>query len=141
MPILKSAHCIKMSCFSIWDIVLKANTRNSQGVPMASNYAYLLIDYLRRKTAKKPLMWLCYIGIFFIWTYDEKSLSNFFSFADSLMANYTMKSHIKFKTNISTTNINFLDAKVTFKNGKRIYLICYKPSDAHLYLYWSSCHL
>lgn len=52
MPILKSAHCIEMSCFSIWDIVLKANTRNSQGVPMASNYAYLLIDYLRRKTAK-----------------------------------------------------------------------------------------
>lgn len=95
----------------------------------------------KKKNGKKPLMWLCYIGIFFIWTYDEKSLSNFFSFADSLMANYTMKSHIKFKTHISTTNINFLDAKVTFKNGKRIYLICYKPSDAHLYLYWSSCHL
>ena len=45
---------------------------------------------------------------------DKKSLNKFFSFEDSFTANYTMKSHIKFETHVSTRNVNFHDAKITF---------------------------
>ena len=51
-----------------------------------------------------------------------------------------MKSVIKFETNISQHNINFLDVKVKLEQGKIMTSLHTKPTDAHLYLSWSSCH-
>ena len=135
----------------MWGILLQVNTRNCYGNPHGVKLCLFTYGSFRKqsywwiqqkkKTGKNPLTWLCYIHIIFIWTQDKKSLSRFFSFADSFTENYTMKSHIKFETHVSTTNVNLHDAKITSRNGKLIYSIYCKPSDAHLYLNWTFCQL
>ena len=47
---------------------------------------------------------------------------------------------IKFTTEWSKTQINFLDVAVSLENGKITTDLYVKPTDTHQYLHSSSCH-
>ena len=115
----------------------------AMGTPMAVNYANLFLEKFEtemlneyeRKTNLRPYIWMRYIDdIFFIWHHDQKSLQEFIKFCDNYSKSVKMKSKIKFETNTSTDNVNFLDVNVRL-NGNSIFTSLYaKETDSHLYL-------
>ena len=119
------------------------------GTPMAVNYANLFLDKFETEMLDeyekdhklRPMLWLRYIDdIFFIWQHDEKSLKHFIKFCDNFSSSRKMKSKIKFETNMSETNVNFLDVTVSIKDNKLVTSLYTKPTDSHLYLNSKSCH-
>ena len=115
---------------------------------MAPNYANLFMATLEKKmieefhhnTGKKPLCWFRYIDdIFFIWTHDNESLQTFIRFCNNYTKNHSMRSEIKFETNISRETVNFLDVKVNLQEDKISTTLYSKPTDAH-HLNVISCH-
>ena len=119
------------------------------GTPMAPNYANLFMDKFENdvineyadKTGLRPLVWFRYIDdIFFIWTHGSESLDDFIAFNQSFSEKKGMKSSIKFETNKSSNEVNFLDVRVILENGHLITNLYTKPTDAFLYLNTSSNH-
>ena len=77
---------------------------------------------------------LRFLDIFFIWDHGIEALKKFFELANSFHPT------IKFTFEYSLTKINFLDVAI-LKNENRLETDLYtKPTDAHQYLYWTSCH-
>ena len=83
----------------------------------------------------KPYIWWRYIGdIFIIWKLGEKSLKLF------------LEKINRFHPTITSTaywfhsSVNFLDVKVTTKDGKIITDLYVKFTDSHQHLGSSSCH-
>ena len=116
---------------------------------MAPNYANLFMDKFENdliheyaaKTGHRPLVWFRYIDdVFFIWTHGSESLNDFIQFCQSFSKEKKMKSSIKFETNISEDEVDFLDVKVRLKDGCISTTLYSKPTDAHLYLNMSSNH-
>ena len=119
------------------------------GTPMAPNFANIfmddfeerLIDAFYCKTGKRPLVWWRYIDdIFCIWTDGEESLQEFLEFTNNFSENENMRSNIKFTTNQSTQEVNFLDVTVKLNDGIISTTIYSKPTDSHLYLNSGSNH-
>ncbi|GFR76685.1 hypothetical protein ElyMa_005807200 [Elysia marginata] len=83
----------------------------------------------------KPLVWLRYKDdIFLIWTHGRTKLESFIAHANTFHAT------IKFTSNISDTQIPFLDVMVSLYNNTLHTDLYSKPTDAFNYLHWSSCH-
>ena len=84
---------------------------------------------------KQPLLWIRYIDdIFQIWTHG---LTEFKKFETHL--NQVVES-IKFETDISETDVHFLDVTVSIHEGHINTSLYTKPTDAHNYLSYKSCH-
>ena len=110
------------------------------GTKFAPAFANLFMTRLEERLLKEsadlPLVWMRFIDdVFFIWTHGEEKLDSFVNFLNS--------SHdtIKFTSEHSSNSINFLDVKVSVKQGGVLTtdLFC-KPTDTHQYLHKTSCH-
>ena len=102
----------------------------------ANLFMTTLEERLLKESADLPLVWMRFIDdVFFIWTHGEEKLDSFINFLNS--------SHdtIKFTSEHSSNSINFLDVKVSVKQGGVLTteLFC-KPTDTHQYLHKTSCH-
>ena len=81
------------------------------------------------------MLWIRYIDdIFQIWTH---CIEEFRKFEKHL--NQSVDS-IKFETDISTSEVHFLDVTVKLDNGNLETSLYTKPTDAHNYLSFKSCH-
>ena len=111
----------------------------AMGTSMAPNYANIFMGALETdmlaKAEFKPTFWRRHIdGIFFIWNYGEEKLNEFLTFAN------TFHRTIKFTMEKSLHTLNFLDITM-HRVGNRLETDLFsKPTDAHQYLHWNSCH-
>ena len=85
---------------------------------------------------KQPHIWVQFIDdIFVIWSGSEGQLRQFVEYLNSCLPS------IKFEAEISTTSVNFLDVTVSITKDGDIKTGLYtKPTDAHNYLSYQSCH-
>ena len=112
----------------------------AMGTRLAPSLANLFMDRLERRMLDgyrlKPTVWLRYIDdVFFIWDHGENSLNEWF--------NYLNAQHktIKFTTEFSKKQINFLDTTIKIdETGKLSADLYKKPTDSNSYLNFSSAH-
>ena len=85
---------------------------------------------------KQPHIWVRFIDdIFVIWLGSEEELHQFVEYLNNCLPS------IKFEAEISTTSVNFLDVTVSITENGDIKTGLYtKPTDAHNYLSYQSCH-
>ena len=85
---------------------------------------------------KQPLLWKRFIDdIFLIWTFGLVELRLFETFLNQCLPS------IKFETDISESSVHFLDTTVILGEDGTISTTLYtKPTDAHNYLSYFSCH-
>ena len=140
---------LKCTAFKFGTKIYNQIKGTCMGTPMAPNYANLFMDQFENaaieeyanNTGLRPKVWYRYIDdIFFIWTDGEESLHNFIDFIQNYSDNHQMKSSIKFESNISRTEVNFLDMKVRLNNGILETDLYTKPTDAFQHLNSSSYH-
>ena len=92
-----------------------------------------------------PTAWICqpwsymymymYIdNIFFIWTSDEESLTRFI---DHMISFHRT---IKFTSEYSTTETNFLDVVIRKEENGLTTDLFVKPTDKHQYVHLANCH-
>ena len=111
----------------------------AMGTRLAPSYANLFMDYFERHHVYtyriQPLLWRRYIDdIFMIWTENLTELQNFVDHLNQCIPS------INFETNISESEINFLDVKVRIKDNKITSSLYTKDTDTLSYLDYSSCH-
>ena len=83
----------------------------------------------------KPFTYLRYIDdIFGIWLYGEKTLKEFHSMANSI------HEKIKLDLRVSPSTVDFLDVRVSLKEGVLKTDVYTKPTDSKAYLHFSSDH-
>ena len=112
------------------------------GTALAPNYANLFMDRFKTKALDgwplKPTLWLRFIDdIFMIWPHGRgrDELDNFIKYLNSI------HEKIKFTSEVSKNEINFLDTKVKIDEHRKLYTTLYeKPTDTHLYLHYDSAH-
>ena len=140
---------LKSNVFIFGNGIYKQIMGTAMGTPMAPNYANLfmakfeedLIESFYSSTGHKPVVWYRYIDdIFMIWSGGNETLDKFLTFAQEFSKSRKMKSVIKFEINKSDEKVNFLDVNVEIKNGFHCTSLFSKPTDAHLYLNYSSNH-
>ena len=107
---------------------------------MAPEYAIIFMDKLEREflstQTRKPLIWWRYIDdIFFIWPHSREEL---YSFIEALNSFHPT---IKFTCSENNNRIDFLDTTVIkSESGHLITTLFTKPTDANMYLHYSSDH-
>jgi hypothetical protein len=112
----------------------------AMGTRVAPSFANLFMADFEEKYvypySPKPSIWMRYIDdIFLIWEHSEKELDDFLSHLNHCHPT------IKFTSEKSTTNINFLDTTVNIDNSGKLYTNLYcKPTDSHNYLLYDSAH-
>ena len=109
------------------------------GTKMAPPYAILFLAELEEGFLKnrklKPEVWFRYIDdIFMVWTHGEEKLKEFLNDLNSF------HDTIKFTAESSRETVNFLDVKVSLKNGVFSTDLYVKPTDTHQFLHPASCH-
>ncbi|XP_078535778.1 uncharacterized protein LOC144822305 [Lissotriton helveticus] len=111
------------------------------GTRMAPSYANIFMGKLKNSILAtfsiKPLVWLQYIDdIFIIWNAGSRTLEQFTANINNI--------HPTIKFTSSNTkqkhHLPFLDVLVTIHEHKITTHLYHKPTDAHLYLNWASCH-
>ena len=109
------------------------------GTKFAPPYACIFMDRMEteflEKEQLKPWVWLGYIDdIFFVWTHRDNKLDGFLERLNSFHPN------LKFTSECSQQEINFLDVTVQLSNNKFVTDLYCKPTDCHQYLHYNSCH-
>jgi len=112
----------------------------AMGTKVAPSFANIFMADFENKWVynykPKPLIWLRYIDdIFMIWNEGQKSLQDFLTHLNSCHRT------IKFTSEISEKEVNFLDTTVKIDEHRKLYtdLFC-KPTDSHNYLLYESAH-
>ena len=98
-----------------------------------------LMDYFERNFVYtyciQPLLWRRYIDdIFMIWSENILELQNYFNHLNQCLPS------INFESNISESEINFLNVKVLIKNNAITTSLFTKDTDTLSHLDFSSCH-
>ena len=112
----------------------------AMGTALAPNYANIFMDKFETKAINnyhlKPLIWKRFIDdIFLIWTHGQNELDKFVDYLNSL------HDTIKFTSESSTKEVNFLDTTVKIDSNRKLITTLYnKPTDTHLYLHYTSAH-
>ena len=113
----------------------------AMGTKMAPNYANLFMADLEERLITespdnlKPTIWWRYIDdIFFIWDHGQDSLKSFMIHMNNFHHS------IKFTFDVSTTEGVFLDTQIFKKDNKICTKVYHKPTDAYMYLHYTSCH-
>ena len=134
-----AAIILKNNFFEIGDKVYHQLLGTAIGTKFAPTYANLFMTGLEKKifgnTNFKPLLWLQYLDdIFCIWTEGFDRLQEFYQYLNSF------HSTIKFTMEFSKEQINFLDAKISQKEGTLQTDLHCKSTDTHQFLHFRSCH-
>ena len=84
----------------------------------------------------QPYIWVRFIDdIFVIWTHGQEQLDIFIQYLNNCLPS------IRFEEECSSTTVNFLDVTINLNPDGQIHTDLYtKPSDAHNYLSYQSCH-
>jgi peptide-methionine (R)-S-oxide reductase len=112
----------------------------AMGTRVAPSFANIFMADFEEKWVytypTKPLIWFRYIDdIFMIWDHDKNSLDTFLDHLNSCHHS------IKFTSEVSQTNLSFLDTMVHIDHTGTLYTDLYcKPTDAHNYLLFNSAH-
>ena len=111
----------------------------AMGTRMAPSFACLFMSRLEEQMLDaapcRPWIWWRYIDdVFFIWTREEESLHTFLNHINSFHRS------IKFTSEFSHDQVNFLDVTIRKENGTLATDLYTKPTDTHQYLHSSSCH-
>ena len=138
--LLELASCVlKNNYFEHNGEIFKQKRGTAIGTKMAPSYAILFMDMLERDLLEnsllKPSVWWRYIDdVFLLWEHGEESLKEFLTYLNAKHPS------IKFTADYSSTEINFLDVKVSRKGDKLVTDLYVKPTDTHQYLEATSCH-
>ena len=139
--LLRMLHLVlTRTAFKFNDQYYEQTSGTSMGSHCAPSLAILFMAQLEDKFLKtrhlSPLVWWRYIDdIFMIWPHSEEEL---YSFIEALNQ---VHHSIKFTSDISQTEVNFLDVKIYKDNKGNISTGLYtKPTDAHMYLHYNSFH-
>ena len=139
--LLRLLHLIlTKTAFKFIDSYYEQVPGTSMGTVCAPSYAIIFMSQLESDFLATrqyvPRVWWRYIDdIFMIWPH---SLEELYSFLSALNDFHPA---IKFTSNISQTEVNFLDVTVYKDRHGNIETGLYtKPTDAHLYLHYSSYH-
>ena len=128
------------TAFKFYDRYYEQISGTSMGSVCAPSYAIIFMGNLEetflRTQELQPLVWWRYIDdIFMIWPHSETELYSF------LKALNQVNKSIKFTSDISQNKVNFLDVTIYKDNLGNLETGLYtKPTDAHLYLHYSSYH-
>jgi hypothetical protein len=112
----------------------------AMGTRVAPSFANLFMADFEDKFVypytHQPTIWMRYIDdIFLIWQHGETKLSKFLDHLNQCHPT------IKFTSEHSLTQINFLDTTVHLDNNGLLYTDLYcKPTDSHNYLLYDSAH-
>ena len=109
------------------------------GTKFAPGFANIFMGHLEEKFLEtcelKPWVWWRFLDdIFVIWLHSEEELNYFLLCLNSFHEN------IKYTWDISYHRIYFLDVSVGLDNGVFCTDVYSKPTDAHQYLNFKSCH-
>ena len=110
-------HILTLNYFQFEDNMWLQKHGTAMGTCMAPSYANLFMGALEEKmletSPEKPIVWLRYIDdIFFIWPHGRPALETFITHVNNF--HHT----IKFTSEISPSQIPFLDVMVSLKDGK-----------------------
>jgi len=128
------------TCFIFNEKYYEQKSGTTMGTKCAPSYAILFMDKLEQDFLNKqnitPLVWWRYIDdIFIIWPNSRQEFDSFLSALNSF------HDHIKFTAEIDNERVNFMDVTVSKdKEGKLHTTLFTKPTDAHLYLHYTSYH-
>ena len=128
------------TCFKFNDRYYEQISGITMGTKCAPSLAIIFMDKFERDFLSKhplaPLVWWRYIDdIFMIWPYTREELHSFIYGLNN--------SHptLRFTHEVNSTTVSFLDVSITNNNQGEIHTSLYsKPTDAHLYLHYTSYH-
>ena len=126
--------------FKFNDGLYEQISRTTMGTRCAPSYAIIFMGHFEEKFLSTrrllPLVWWRYIDdIFMIWPHSREELYSFVSALNNV------HDTIKFTVGISETQVNFLDVTVyKDQNGTISTGLYTKPTDAHMYLHYTSYH-
>ena len=112
----------------------------AMGTRLAPTYANLFMAHFEDKFVytyeKQPLIWIRFIDdIFYIWPHGQFELDKFIKHLNSIHKT------IKFTSESSLTNVNFLDTVVHLNDDNTLTTSLYvKPTDSASYLHYNSAH-
>ena len=111
----------------------------AMGTRLAPSFANIYMNHFEETHVYtypfKPTAWFRYIDdIFMIWDYGSSDLDTFIDYLNSCNDN------IKFSSEISETELNFLDVTVKVKNQRLTTDLYTKPTDRNTYLPYNSAH-
>jgi hypothetical protein len=134
---------LRNNVFEFNDSLYLQLTGTSMGAVMAPNYANLFlhkleVDFIEtfyQRTGAKPYLYVRFIDdIFMIWTAGEALLHQFITELNEVHVS------MKFTHTVSSSDISFLDVRVSIGNGVFTTSIYRKPTDNPSYLHFSSEH-
>ena len=113
----------------------------AMGTKVAPSFANTFMGWFERKHVctyhKQPLLWVRFIDdIFQIWPHGMEEFRLFEEHLNNCVPS------IKFETEISDSHVHFLDTTVSLDstNNSLSTSLYTKPTDAHNYLSYTSCH-
>ena len=112
----------------------------AMGTKMGPSFACLFVGYLEEKMFSEyigpvPDLYKRYIDdVFGVSSDSEQELKSFIDYVSSYHP------AIKYTFNITQDSLSFLDIKCHIQDGQISTSVFYKPTDAHCYLNYESCH-
>ena len=113
----------------------------AMGTKVAPAYANTFMGWYEEKYVytypKQPVLWKRFIDdIFVIWKFSQDELDEFITYLNNRMPS------IIFEADISVNSVHFLDTTVSIDhtNGTIHTTLYTKPTDAHNYINYESCH-
>ena len=111
------------------------------GPPMGPSIANIFMGWFEERLLSDttwsidPKVWRRFIDdIMLLWFAGEEKLKDFLDWLN------TQHQSIKFTANYGTTDVPFLDVKLSLHNGSISTDLHVKPTDAHMYVPFTSCH-
>ena len=134
-------HILKNNTFIFENQVYKQIFGTAMGTPMAPSISSLFMGWLEERLLANspvpidPKFWKRFLDdIFLLWTGTDEEWEIFFNYINSF------HSTIKFTSQISSSELSFLDLLTKLLNGYIHTDLYTKSTDAHSYLHFSSCH-
>ena len=134
-------HVLSNNVFDFDGKIYRQIHGTAMGTPMAPSIANIFMGCLERHLLSSsswqvnPKMWRRFIDdILILWTHGEHQLKNFIDWLKS--QHHT----IKFTSNHGRSRIPFLDVSMSVVEGIIVTDVHIKPTDAHMYLPFNSCH-
>ena len=134
-------HILKNNTFEFENQVYKQIFGTAMGTPMAPTISSLFMGWLEERLLNNSpvpinlVFWRRFLDdIFLLWTGTDEEWELFFNYINNFHA------IIKFTSQVSSSEIPFLDLLTKLLNGYLHTDLYTKPTDAHAYLHYSSCH-